>query len=687
MSPDAYEGWDSPPRSRGRESSPRSHRRRASGQEDGGWQPDGRDNAADEYGQNGYADQGDYGSRGYAEPDGYGAGGYGGDYRGGGPAYGSDHQGGYGQDQYSDDRHAGQGYGGSGYSNGYADDAYGGGYGGDGYGARDPYASGDPYATGDHGPADPYARPDPRASGQHGMTDPRASGPHGMTDPRASGPYGTTDPRATGPRGLTDPRASADPYRRGRDPYDTGSGGYPGPDSYADAAGYSDGRGYPAQDGYAGQDHFAGHDPYNDPAGAGHDRGGYEEQDDELYRWRDPQDAVGDPGLTRSKRGASREGEFDAEDPRHDGFFRGFGGGDDDPGGRGRGRGKTRGRPPRERKSHAGLVALAVVIAIFAGVAYTGYHYYSEYKARHASYSGTGYGHVLILVTSGDTLDGISTQLLHKGVIEAIDPWASYVANKGGLHPGTYRIHLHMSPAAAYAALINQKNLINSKVTIPDGMREVDILPLLAKESGIPLSQFQTAIKDTAALGLPAYANGNVEGYLYPDTYDIAPGETALKILQTAVAQFNIEATSLHLVAAAARVGYTPAQIITGASLLEAEVGSRYFGQVARVIDNRINQGMALQFDSTIAYILNKHTDQLTASDKQANSQYNTFTHKDLPPGPIDSPDAAAIQAFLAPPHGDWLYFITVDKSGTTDFTSSYTQFQTWQALAQRNGV
>jgi UPF0755 protein len=663
MSRDAYDGWDSPQRSRGTDSSPRSHRRRGSGHGDDRQQADGRDDSAQGYGSDVYADQNDYGSRRYAGPDGYGTDGYA-DYQGGGnPAgYGSDYQGGYSQEQYSDEAYSGQGYEGSGYAGDYADDRYAGDYadGRDGYAARDSYPSRDPYATGDYGPADPYA----------------SSGPH------------------TGQHGTTDSRASTDPYRGGRDPYDTGGGGFPGPDGYADSAGYGGGPGYAGQDGYARQGGFEGRDPYASPSGAGYEREAYDEQDSGLYRWRDPQGGGDDPGLARRGHG-SREGEFDAEDPRHDGFFRGFGGGDDDLGGRGTGgsrgkgggRGQSRGRPPKERKSHAGLIALFVVIVVFAGVAYTGYHYYSKYKALHASYVGAGYGSTTILVKPGDTLDSISSQLLHKGVIEAIDPWASYVANRGGLQPGKYKIHIHMSPAAAYAALMNPKNVAITKVTIPDGMREVDILPLLAKESGIALSQFQTAIKDTSALGLPAYAQGNPEGYLYPDTYDLAPGETALKILQTAVAQFNKEATSLNLVAAAARVGYSPAQIVTGASLLEAEVGSRYFAQVARVIDNRINQGMDLQLDSTIAYALNKHTDQLTASDKQVNSLYNTFTHKDLPPGPIDSPDAAAIQAFLAPPHGNWLYFITVDKSGTTDFTNDYNQFLSWQTQARQNGV
>jgi UPF0755 protein len=196
-----------------------------------------------------------------------------------------------------------------------------------------------------------------------------------------------------------------------------------------------------------------------------------------------------------------------------------------------------------------------------------------------------------------------------------------------------------------------------------------------------------TAIKDVSALGLPSWAKGNPEGFLYPDTYTLEPGEKPLAVLQAMVREFNTQVASANLVTAASTVHYTPYQILIGASLLEGEVGPQYFGQVARVIDNRINTGEPLQLDSTIAYALKVHTDNLTDAQHDIKSPYNTFTHTDLPPTPIDSPDIAAITAFLHPPHGDWLYFVTVDKKGTTDFTDSSSQFHAFAQLARQNGV
>ncbi len=469
-----------------------------------------------------------------------------------------------------------------------------------------------------------------------------------------------------------------DSYRRGRDPYELADdAGYGGRDEYAGAVGYDAQEGYGSQDGYGRPDRYATQAAYEQDDG-------HDEPDE--YGW---PDATGgrdsrDDATPPRRRGGGRDGGGRADglddDSRHEGFFRGFGQDDDDL--------DRRRRRPREHRSHAGLIALSVVLAIVLGIAYTGYHFYSEYQARHASYTGSGFGSVTVIVKPGDTPDLIAPELLRLHVIEAIDPWAAYVQDKIGLQPGEFKLHEHMSPAAAWAMLTNPKSRVNSTVTIPDGLRVSKILPLLASKSGIPLSKFESAIKDTAALGLPAWANGNPEGFLYPDTYDIVPGSTtALQILQDAVHQFNVVVTQLNLAVAAPRVQFTEMQVLTEASLLEAEVQPQYYGQVARVIDNRLNLGMDLGLDSTVAYATGKYIYNLSSSDLQVNSPYNTFIHSNLPPGPIDSPDQAAIEAVLHPAQGNWVYFVTVNKSGLTEFTASNSQFQTWSNEARQNGV
>ncbi len=346
---------------------------------------------------------------------------------------------------------------------------------------------------------------------------------------------------------------------------------------------------------------------------------------------------------------------------------------------------------PRPRRRHgrwlAPVISLLVLLVIVGSV---GTYLYSWYSAKHANYSGEGYGQVTIQVKPGDFADNLVPQLLSMHVIKASEPFmaAAKANNPTGLQPGYFRLHRHMNAALAWAALLNPKNRIQTTVTIPDGQRLSSILPELARQTGIKVSAFEAAAKDTGALGLPAYAHGSLEGYLYPDTYNFAPGVSAHGVLQEMVSKFNSVATSLNLQSRAKTVNLTPGQVITIASLLEAEGTPKYYGQIARVIDNRLNIKMFLGLDTTVLYALHKSGFKLSPQQLKVNSPYNTFIHKGLPPGPIDNPTAAAIHAALNPPKGNWLYFITVDpKKGITKFTSSYHQFLRFQAECRANNA
>jgi len=104
------------------------------------------------------------------------------------------------------------------------------------------------------------------------------------------------------------------------------------------------------------------------------------------------------------------------------------------------------------------------------------------------------------------------------------------------------------------------------------------------------------------------------------------------------------------------------------------------------VIYNRLAHGMPLQLDSTVLYGLNKFGILASDKDLASPSPYNTYKHKGLPPGPIDNPGAAAIQAVLHPTAGPWLYFVTVNpKTGETRYTSSPAQFQQFRQELEQN--
>jgi UPF0755 protein len=153
------------------------------------------------------------------------------------------------------------------------------------------------------------------------------------------------------------------------------------------------------------------------------------------------------------------------------------------------------------------------------------------------------------------------------------------------------------------------------------------------------------------------------------------------------VHQFDAEARQVDLAAAAKAGQLTESHVIIAASLIQAEGGKTSdFPKIAEVIYNRLNRGMKLQLDSTVFYAMNKFGIQATSQDLRTNSPYNTYLHTGLPPTPIDSPGAAAINAALHPAHGNLLYFVTVDpKNKITKFTSSATVFEQLRQELARN--
>jgi UPF0755 protein len=356
-----------------------------------------------------------------------------------------------------------------------------------------------------------------------------------------------------------------------------------------------------------------------------------------------------------------------------------------------RSRGPQGPRRPRRRRWRwiAPLVALLVIlIPLGIGASYVYSFYQSKYHP--ADYSGPGTGRLVVQVPSGATPTSLGPELTKLGVVASARAFvlaAEHSSNPSGLLPGFYGMHLHMKASLAYALLLNPENLVQVPVTIPEGWRLSQIVAYLGAKSGIPASAYQAVLKNPAQLHLPAYADGKAEGYLFPATYEVVPHESALGVLTAMVQRFDQEAAQLNLPAAAKRVGLTEGQVIIMASLVEAEGGKLSdYPKIARVIYNRLARNIPLELDSTVLYGLNTYG--IMASDAQLNSTspYNTYRHKGLTPGPIDSPGAAAIQAVLNPAAGNWIYFVTVDpKTKETLFTASEAQFEQYKAELDYN--
>lgn len=358
------------------------------------------------------------------------------------------------------------------------------------------------------------------------------------------------------------------------------------------------------------------------------------------------------------------------------------GGGRGRRGGRG-GRGGGAGRPRRRRRPVTVVLSLLVLAGVVAGVVFGGQALWNTINPTAEDYTGAGTGTVDVRVNEGDSLRAIAGTLVQADVIASTDPFtdaAKANAAATGIQPGVYTLHLQMSGRSALDLLLDPASRQVTKVTVPEGLTAAQVLQRLSDQAGLPLDQLQAAVADPASIGLPAYANGLVEGFLFPATYDIEPGDTAVQVLSDMVAG-TVQVLDSLQVPVEQRLA-----VLTEASIVQAEAGSvEDMGKVARVLDNRIAQGMRLQLDTTVNYANGKAGLTTTTEDRANPSPYNTYANDGLPPGAIGNPGKEAIQAVLTPTPGDWLYFVVVNPdTGETRFAVTGEEHQANVLLFQQ---
>jgi len=184
---------------------------------------------------------------------------------------------------------------------------------------------------------------------------------------------------------------------------------------------------------------------------------------------------------------------------------------------------------------------------------------------------------------------------------------------------------------------------------------------------------FVTAASNAGLIADLDPAAGDLEGYLFPETYALPRGTSAAAVVAQMVDGFKNVMTP-ELRAEATRAGLTVRQLVTLASLVEKETGTP--GErplVAAVYANRLKIGMAMQADPTVIYALQKagnYTGNLRRDDLQFDSPYNTYRYPGLPPGPIAAPGKASLEAAARPADVDYLYFVS-KNDGSHVFAST----------------
>jgi UPF0755 protein len=319
-----------------------------------------------------------------------------------------------------------------------------------------------------------------------------------------------------------------------------------------------------------------------------------------------------------------------------------------------------------------------VLVAVIVAIALVAPQVISRLSGAR-DFPGPGSGSVQVQIESGETLAQIGNSLKDLGVVASVDSFiaaANDNPDSGSIAPGLYNLLLKMKSSDAILALLNPENRVVTRVVIPEGKRVTWTINTLATETGLPLADFEATVANANQLGLPDYAGGNAEGFLFPATYEFGPGTTAEQMIGDMISRFNAEAKAIDLEARAAAMGRSAYEIVIVASLLEGEGQPRDFAKVARVVYNRLAEPMRLQFDSAVNYGLGISDVLLTTELLNTPTDYNVYLNDGLTPTPINNPGGLALEAALNPENGDWLYFITTDLLTTeTKFTQSYEEF------------
>ncbi len=285
---------------------------------------------------------------------------------------------------------------------------------------------------------------------------------------------------------------------------------------------------------------------------------------------------------------------------------------------------------------------------------------YSYYRYTHAIDLATR--EITLVVKPGDRFSTIVERLYDQGVVDSrifLKYPARWMKLDTRLIPGEYRFTGKNSARSVLLRLAKGEG-VQVRLTIIEGVPIWKVASQLKEQLGIDSALVIGMAHDSslvASLGVPS-----LEGYLYPETYLLAPGTDARTALTAMVKMFFIRTSGIW--ADTVRCGLSKAKAMVLASIIQAEAKLPAEGpQIASVYLNRLRLGMNLDADPTVIYGLGGLDRALTREDLEQPTPYNTYKIFGLPPTPINSPGMPAIMAALHPESTDYLYFVA-DGSG-----------------------
>lgn len=328
--------------------------------------------------------------------------------------------------------------------------------------------------------------------------------------------------------------------------------------------------------------------------------------------------------------------------------------------------------PPPKRRSclrtvfRLAMYIIALLLVLAAGAALGGYMIYD-----HVTRPGVGGESVRVQIPEGVTGSQAGAVLANADLVEhpLFFRLAIRLDTSGeSIKHGTYDLQRGLSPTQLLHQLQEGPDITVSeyKITIPEGLTMKQMAELFPNPQA-----FLTAAQDPERVASLGIAAPSLEGFLMPNTYYFDEKPDEANVVDRMVRQFQDEYRRL-LEAIPDTADRDLMEVVTVASLVEEE--SRVEEErplVAAVIYNRLENGMALNMDSTLQYALGKYGQRLLDRDKEVDSPYNTYRNAGLPPGPISNPGVASLRSALHPAEADYLYFVSNADGKTHTFNST----------------
>jgi len=282
---------------------------------------------------------------------------------------------------------------------------------------------------------------------------------------------------------------------------------------------------------------------------------------------------------------------------------------------------------------------------------------------------------VYVVIKKGQSLNRIAANLEDQNLVisRSLFKWGSiFLGKRRSIKSGDYEIKGRVS-AYAVIHLLSKGTTILKKVTIPEGLRMIEVFELLSKSGLGSLENYHKYSRQEAfiqSLGFGVSIT-SLEGFLFPETYKFSKDTSAQTVLRAMVKAF-FENIPKDYTSLANSVKLTNYEAIVLASIIEKETGASSERKlIASVFHNRLKKNMKLQTDPTVIYGIKNFNGNLTRKQLRTRTPYNTYMVKGLPPTPIANPGLAALMAAVNPAETDYLFFVA-KGDGTHKFTNNY---------------